>query len=57
MAMSTNAPKQSPWLVWGGAAVAAIVVIGALGYWFDWFGSDATATVAPAVEQIAPATE
>lgn len=32
MAMSANAPKQTKWWVWGGSAVAAIVVIGALGY-------------------------
>ena len=55
MAMNTHAPRQTSWWVWGGAAVAVIVVIAALGYGFDWFGG-AEAT-APATEQVAPATE
>lgn len=57
MAMSSNAPKQTNWWLWGGVAVAAIVVLGALGYWFDWFGAGTTTEVSPAVEQAAPVTE
>lgn len=57
MAMSSNAPNQTNWWLWGGAAVAAIVVLGALGYWFDWFGVGTTTEVSPAVEQAAPVTE
>lgn len=57
MAMNTHAPKQTNWWVWGGAAVAAIVVVAALGYGFDWFGTGGVETMAPAVEEIAPITE
>ena len=39
------------------AAVAAIVVIAALGYGYDWFGGGAADEVIPAIEQTAPATE
>ena len=57
MAMNTHAPKQTNWWVWGGAAVAAIVVIAALGYTFDWFGLTGGEAAVPAVEQTAPVTE
>lgn len=57
MATNIHAYKQTNWKVWGGAAVAAIVVIVALGYGFDWSGSGTTNEVAPAAEQVAPATE
>lgn len=56
MAMNTHAPKETNWWVWGGAAVAVIVVIAALGYGFDWFGGGAEA-IAPVTDQVAPATE
>lgn len=57
MPLSMNVPKPTNWWVWGGAAAAAIIVIGALGYWFDWFGTGATEAAAPTVEQSVPATE
>ena len=57
MATNIHAYKQTNWKVWGGAAVSAIVVILALGYWFDWTGSVTTDEVAPTAEQVAPATE
>lgn len=57
MAVNIRAPKMTNWWVWGGAAVAAIVVIAALGYGFDWFGGGVTNEVVPAFEQTAPATE
>lgn len=57
MAVNMHAPKMTNWWVWGGAAVAAIVVVAALGYGFDWFGSGVTGEVLPVIEQSAPATE
>ncbi|SIT14238.1 hypothetical protein SAMN05421759_12037 [Roseivivax lentus] len=57
MAMNVHAPKRTSWLVWAGVAAGAIVLIAAFGYAFDWFGTDATSTVAPAIEQAVPATE
>ena len=57
MAMNVHAPKRTSWLVWAGVAAGAIVLIAAFGYGFDWFGTDATSTVAPAIEQAVPATE
>jgi hypothetical protein len=57
MAVNTHAPKPTNWWVWGGAAVAAIAVIAAIGYGFDWFGTGGPDTAAPATEQTAPATE
>lgn len=57
MAVNPHAPKQTNWWVWGGAAVAAIVVIAAIGYGFDWFGMGGSETTAPATEQTAPATD
>jgi len=57
MAVNMHAPKITNWWVWGGAAVAAIVVIAALGYGFEWFGGGVTNEVAPAIEQTAPVTE
>lgn len=57
MAVNMNAPKTTNWWVWGGAAVAAIVVIAALGYGFEWFGGGVTDAVAPVIEQTAPATD
>jgi GPH family glycoside/pentoside/hexuronide:cation symporter len=32
MAMNTHAPKQTNWWVWGGATVAALIVLAAIGY-------------------------
>ncbi len=55
MAMNILAHKQTNWWVWGGAAVAAIVVITALGYGFDWYSTGTTDEVAPAVEQASQA--
>jgi len=57
MAVNMHAPKMTNWWVWGGVGAAAIVVIVALGYGFDWFGGGATDKVVPAIEQTAPATE
>lgn len=57
MAVNMNTPKQTNWWVWGGAAVAVVIVIAALGYGLDWFGTRTADAVAPAVEQPAPATE
>ncbi|MBT8426652.1 MAG: hypothetical protein KJO02_01345 [Erythrobacter sp.] len=57
MAMHTHAPKYTNWWVWGGAAVAAIIVIAALGYGFDWFGGSVADAVTPAAEQSTPASE
>lgn len=57
MAMTAKLPKHINWKFWGGAAVAAIVVLGALGYWFDWFGSGATDAITPAAVETAPANE
>lgn len=57
MAVNIHTPKPTNWWVWVGAAVAAIVVIAALGYGFDWFGAGTTNAVAPAVERPTPATE
>lgn len=57
MAVNIHAPRTNNWWVWGGAAVAAILVIAALGYGFDWFGGGITNEVVPAIEQTAPATE
>lgn len=56
MAMNTHAPKQTNWWVWGGATVAALIVLAAIGYGYDWFGTGST-EVAPAVEQSAPASQ
>ncbi len=57
MVVKTHTPRETDWRLWGGIAAAAIIVIGALGYWFDWFGTGTSDTVTPAVEQTAPATE
>lgn len=57
MAVNMHAPKMTNWWVWSGAGAAAIVVIVALSYGFDWFGGGVTDEVAPAIEQTAPATE
>ncbi len=57
MAVNMHAPKPINWWVWGGGTVAAIVVIVALGYGFDWYSTGTTDEVAPAVEQATPATE
>ena len=57
MAVNIHQPNHTNWWVYGGAAVAAIVVIAAFGYGFDWFGTGITDEVVPAVEQTAPATE
>lgn len=57
MAMNMNVPKMTNWRVWGGVAVASIIVIVALGYGFDGLGGGVTEEVAPAIEQTAPATE
>ncbi|MCE0507267.1 hypothetical protein LR948_18020 [Roseivivax sp. GX 12232] len=57
MAMTPYAPKQTQMWAWGGAAVAAIVVIVALGYGFDWFGGAAPETGTPAAEVAAPAAQ
>jgi hypothetical protein len=57
MAMNTHTPKQTnPW-VWGGGAVAAIVVIAALGYGLGWFDGSAADAAAPATGQTAPASD
>lgn len=57
--MATNVQKSQPtnWLTWGGAAVAVLVVLGAVAYWMDWFGAAPTDAVTPAVEETAPADE
>jgi len=57
MAVNMHAPNMTNWWVWGGAVVAAIIMIAGLGYEFDWFGSGVTDKVVPGIEQIAPATE
>jgi hypothetical protein len=57
MAVNMHAPKMPNWWVWGGAAVAVIIVIAAMGYGLDWFGTGATTEVAPAIEQAVPATD
>ena len=57
MATHTHSPKQTNWWVWGGAAVAAIVAIAALGYGLDWFSTGGVETTAPAAEQTAPASQ
>ena len=55
--MNLHTPKQTNWWVWGGAALAAIVVIAAIGYGFDWFGTGVVDVTAPATEQPALATD
>ncbi|WP_273249435.1 hypothetical protein [Sediminimonas qiaohouensis] len=57
MAMNTHAPKQTNLWVWGGGAVAVIVLIAALGYGLGWFGGSAADAVAPNTEQTAPVSE
>ncbi len=57
MAVNMHARKQTNWWVWGGAALAVIVAVAALGYGFDWFGKADVETTAPATEQAAPATD
>lgn len=57
MAINTHAPKQTNWWVWGGAAVATILVIAAIGYGFDWIGMGEVETAPPVAEQAAPATD
>lgn len=57
MAVNTHAPKPTNWWVWGGAVVAAIVILAAFGYGFDWGGGGLTDEVIPAIEQTAPATD
>ncbi|MEL6101179.1 MAG: hypothetical protein AAFY42_11000 [Pseudomonadota bacterium] len=57
MAMTAKLPKQFNWKLWGGATLAALVVLGALGYWFDWFGTGTADAIAPAVEETAPVGE
>jgi uncharacterized membrane protein YdcZ (DUF606 family) len=57
MAVNMHAPKPINWWIWGGGAVAAVVVIAALGFGFDWSGTGNTGEVIPAIEQTAPVTE
>ncbi|MGX0876692.1 hypothetical protein ACSSV4_001374 [Roseovarius sp. MBR-154] len=57
MAMTEKLPKQINWKIWGAVAVAAIIALGGAGYYFDWFGTGATEAVAPAAEEVAPASE
>ncbi|ABG30457.1 hypothetical protein [Roseobacter denitrificans] len=57
MALTEKLPKQINWNIWGAVAVAAMIILGGAGYYFDWFGSGATEAVAPAVEEAAPAGE
>ncbi|MFP4406698.1 hypothetical protein [Rhodosalinus sp.] len=57
MALTEKLPEQIDWKIWGGVAVAVIVVAGALGYWLDWFGTDASEPAAPAAEEAAPTSE
>lgn len=57
MAMNTHAPKSINWWVWGGVAVAAIAVVAAIGYAFDWIDMGGVETTAPTTEQSAPATD
>jgi hypothetical protein len=56
MATNMHAPKMTNWWVWGGAAVAALIVVAAVGYSLNWFGGD-TNDLLPAIEQSVPATE
>ncbi|KNX40028.1 hypothetical protein ROTO_34350 [Roseovarius tolerans] len=57
MAMNTQAPKQTNFWLWGGATIAAIVLIAALGYGIDWSGGSAADAVSPTIEQTAPVSE
>lgn len=57
MAVNLHMPKQTNWWVWGGTALAVIVLIATLGQVSDWFGMSATDTAAPGVEQTTPATQ
>ncbi|MGB0498430.1 MAG: hypothetical protein ACPGID_08830 [Rubricella sp.] len=57
MAIAERLPKQINWKIWGGVALAALVVLGGLGYYFDWFGNGATEALAPAADGAATATE
>jgi uncharacterized membrane protein YdcZ (DUF606 family) len=57
MAVNMHAPKPINWWIWGGGAVAAVVVIATLGFGFDWSGTGNTGEVIPAIEQTAPVTE
>ena len=57
MAVNLQAPKSTNWLVWGGALIAAIVLAGALGYSFDWFGAETSGEAGPAIEQTLPTTD
>lgn len=57
MAMTAKLPNQTNWKVWGGVALAAIIIIGGAGFYFDWFGTGATDATAPAIEEAAPASE
>lgn len=57
MAIMSNAPRQMNWKLWGGAALVALIVLGAAGYWFDWYGTGTTEAIAPVAEQAAPVNE
>ena len=57
MAENLQVPKSTNWQVWGGALIAAIVLAGALGYGFEWFGTETSGEAAPVIEQTLPATD
>lgn len=57
MATTAKLPRQFNWKLWGGATLATLIVLGALGYWLDWFGTDTADAIAPAVEETAPVGE
>ncbi len=57
MAVNLQTFKSTNWLVWGGALVAVIVLTGALGYGFEWFGAETSGEEGPVIEQTLPATD
>lgn len=57
MAVNTGRSNHINWWAWGGAAAATILLIAAVGFWLDWFGTGTTDISAPAAEPAAPESQ